>query len=61
MVLVQSQGAHFDDSHRPHSAGELLERLDGLLTPRTRLVALSHVTTETGVRLPALAPRCVAG
>jgi L-cysteine/cystine lyase len=38
---------------RPHTADELLDRLDALLSPRTRLVALSHVTTETGVRLPA--------
>jgi selenocysteine lyase/cysteine desulfurase len=42
-----------DASHRPHSGDELLDHLDGLLTPRTRLVSLSHVTTETGVRLPA--------
>ena len=32
---------------------EILARLDGLLTPRTRLLALSHVTTDTGTRLPA--------
>jgi selenocysteine lyase/cysteine desulfurase len=42
-----------DDAHRPQDAGTLLDRLDSLLTARTRLVALSHVTTETGVRLPA--------
>jgi len=32
---------------------EILARLDDLLTPRTRLLALSHVTTDTGTRLPA--------
>jgi selenocysteine lyase/cysteine desulfurase len=31
----------------------LLDDLAACLGPRTRLVALSHVTTETGVRLPA--------
>jgi selenocysteine lyase/cysteine desulfurase len=31
----------------------MLGRLDGALTPRTRLVAMSHVTCETGTRLPA--------
>jgi cysteine desulfurase/selenocysteine lyase len=32
---------------------EMLKRFRALLTPRTRLVALSHVTTDTGTRLPA--------
>lgn len=34
-------------------ADRLLDRLRGLLTPRTRLLALSHVTCENGLRLPA--------
>jgi isopenicillin-N epimerase len=42
-----------DASHRPHTADEMLGRLDDLLSSHTRIVALSHVTTETGVRLPA--------
>jgi selenocysteine lyase/cysteine desulfurase len=33
-------------------ADELRERFRALLGPRTRLVALSHVTTDLGVRLP---------
>ena len=37
----------FDDDDR------LLECLDGLLTSRTRLLAPSHVTTDTGRLLPA--------
>jgi len=37
------------------SEDEILERLDAMLTPRTRLLALSHVTTDTGTRLPAKA------
>jgi len=31
----------------------LLDRLDALLGPRTRLLLLSHVTTDTGLKLPA--------
>lgn len=30
----------------------LLDRLESLVSPRTRLLALSHVTTDTGHRLP---------
>lgn len=33
----------------------LLQRLEDLLSPRTRLVAVSHVTTDSGFRLPARA------
>ena len=32
---------------------ELLSRLSDLITDRTRLLCLSHVTTDTGTRLPA--------
>ena len=35
------------------SADEMLTRFRHLLTDRTRLVAVSHVTTDTGTRLPA--------
>ncbi len=31
----------------------ILERLQALLSPRTKLVAISHVTTDNGIRLPA--------
>jgi L-cysteine/cystine lyase len=31
----------------------LLQRLDDAITPRTRLLSLSHVTAENGLRLPA--------
>jgi selenocysteine lyase/cysteine desulfurase len=37
------------------------ERLDAALTPRTRLVALSHVGAETGLRTPVGAVREVIG
>lgn len=33
--------------------GEMLRRLDAHVSERTRLVAFSHVTCETGTRLPA--------
>lgn len=34
------------------SADEMLVRFQNLLSPRTRLIAMSHVTTDTGIRLP---------
>ncbi|MCC7262418.1 MAG: aminotransferase class V-fold PLP-dependent enzyme [Candidatus Latescibacteria bacterium] len=37
------------------SEAQILQRLEALITPRTRLLALSHVTTDTGTRLPARA------
>ena len=37
------------------SATAILQRLDEMITPATRLLALSHVTTDTGTRLPARA------
>lgn len=35
------------------SAQEVLARLAELMTDRTRMLAMSHVTTDTGTRLPA--------
>lgn len=37
------------------SAEEMVERLERAKTPRTRMVAMSHVPCETGARLPAKA------
>ncbi len=37
------------------SAAQILQRLEEMVNPRTRLLALSHVTTDTGTRLPAQA------
>lgn len=51
-VRVRCLPTH-DAALRPLAAEELLDRLQALLTDRTRLVSVSHVTTETGVRLPA--------
>lgn len=36
-----------------HNADEMLTHFRALLTPRTKLVAVSHVTTDSGTRLPA--------
>lgn len=36
-----------------NDAAAILERLERLLTERTRLLAFSHVTTDNGIRLPA--------
>ncbi len=35
------------------AAAEVLQRLEDMITAKTRLLALSHVTTDTGTRLPA--------
>lgn len=37
------------------SDADILQRLGEMLTKRTRLLALSHVTTDTGTKLPAKA------
>ena len=33
--------------------GNLMDRLDRMISKNTRLLSLSHVTTDTGIRLPA--------
>ena len=37
------------------SNADILQRLSAMLTARTKLLALSHVTTDTGTKLPAKA------
>lgn len=39
----------------PHSAAGNLERIEALITPRTRVIQVSHVTAPTGIRLPVKA------
>lgn len=34
------------------SADELMDRIESALTPRTRIIQVSHVTAPTGIRLP---------
>lgn len=53
--LVSAHGVQLH--YLPIAGGEdeILQRLEALITSRTRLLALSHVTTDTGTRLPARA------
>jgi isopenicillin-N epimerase len=37
----------------PSSAAEIVERFEKVITPKTRLIFFSHITTATGVILPA--------
>src|SRR5437762_13255039 len=37
----------------PASASDVLNRVDAAITPRTRVLFISHITTTTGVVLPA--------
>jgi selenocysteine lyase/cysteine desulfurase len=37
----------------PKNAGEILERIEAAITPKTRILFVSHISTSTGVVLPA--------
>jgi isopenicillin-N epimerase len=37
----------------PQNAAEILNRINDAITPRTRIIFVSHITTDTGVVLPA--------
>lgn len=37
----------------PKNAGEILERIEAAITPKTRIIFVSHISTSTGVVLPA--------
>lgn len=50
--LAQSRGVVIRQLRLIDNASLLLERLTALLTPRTRLIVLSHVTTVSGLVLP---------
>ena len=53
LMLKRRQGVVLRFLPLADDAEVMLTRFQALLNPRTRLVALSHVTTDTGVRLPA--------
>lgn len=38
----------------PTSAAGNVERIEALLTPRTRVIQVSHITAPTGIRMPVL-------
>jgi isopenicillin-N epimerase len=43
----------FQISRPPKNAAEILNRISDAITPRTRIIFVSHITTDTGVVLPA--------
>ena len=52
LYLQRRQGVRIRVVEVSPDAGAMRERLDRLATERTRLVAMSHVSSETGTRLP---------
>lgn len=50
--LARRRGLVVKRMHLSSFGDEMVSSLSSLLNPRTRLIALSHVTTETGTRLP---------
>ncbi|MBN1399998.1 MAG: aminotransferase class V-fold PLP-dependent enzyme [Anaerolineae bacterium] len=53
--VAQEHGVVVRQMRLEHDRAALLERLDALLTARTRLVWLSDTTNKTGIHLPARA------
>jgi selenocysteine lyase/cysteine desulfurase len=51
--LMQRKGVVVKMLQTVYDGDELVKRLQSLITPRTKLVALSHVLTDSGTRLPA--------
>ena len=51
--LAEQKGIEVKKLSLVNDKAELLARLDRIITDRTRLLCLSHVTTDTGTRLPA--------
>lgn len=43
----------FELPRSPQSTAEILNRLDSAITPRTKVISVSHITTITGGMLPA--------
>lgn len=53
MNVVRRHGLKVSRLPVSHNADEMLTSFQALLTDRTKLVAVSHVTTDSGTRLPA--------
>jgi selenocysteine lyase/cysteine desulfurase len=53
MNVVRRHGLKVSRLPVSHNADEMLTNFQALLTNRTKLVAVSHVTTDSGTRLPA--------
>lgn len=52
MNLARRYGIVVKQLKLSHHPDQVVERLGGLLSPQTRLVFVSHVSTQTGFRLP---------
>jgi selenocysteine lyase/cysteine desulfurase len=53
MNVVRRHGLTVSRLPVSHNADEMLTNFKAMLTKRTKLVAVSHVTTDSGTRLPA--------
>lgn len=53
MNIVRRHGLKVKRVPVSHNADEMLSHFQALLSDRTKLVAVSHVTTDSGTRLPA--------
>jgi selenocysteine lyase/cysteine desulfurase len=53
MNVVRRHGLKVSRLPVSNNPDEMLTNFQALLTPRTKLVAVSHVTTDSGTRLPA--------
>jgi len=52
VLMLKDKGVVVRTLHLDNDAAVILERMQALLTRRTRLIAISHVTTDAGIRLP---------
>ena len=51
--LADREGAVIKEVELDHDKDVILERVERAVTPRTRLICFSHVTTDSGTLLPA--------
>lgn len=51
--LADREGAVIKEVELDHDKDVVLERVERAITPRTRLICFSHVTTDSGTLLPA--------
>ena len=51
--LADREGAVIKEVELDHDKDVILERVERAITPRTRLICFSHVTTDSGTLLPA--------
>lgn len=52
-ALAEREGAVVKIVEIDHDPSVILQRLEKTLSPRTRMICFSHVTTDSGLRLPA--------